>query len=501
MVCSDEFAGVASVAVDASKPDATSLRERTQRLRDPVHGLIVFREDNKLDQLAWRLIGTPEFQRLRRIKQLGVSEFVFPSATHTRFAHSIGVFQTARALIEIVRREIAAISQEFDPERAQVALIAALLHDLGHGPFSHTFEGVLQSRGLAKKHEKWTAEIIRNPKGGIRPILDPFWEEGKLTNAVADLLEAEDPSDIYHAVVSSSFDADRLDYLRRDRMMTGTGAGAIDFDWLMEQLRVRYVEIEAADADIDDEPIKVPTFCLDGKALPAAEQFLLARYTLHEQVYFHKTTRCIESMIAKLLRIVADFAQANSEEITGKQSKDLSQKDLILEKIGIGKRHPLLRFFAKDGATLANFLALDDIVVGGAIERMVTATDPVIADLSRRLRERDLYKALDLRAFGYDEGRQRLAARRIDRRFADELENGNVIKDDTAAVSIYSQIGGDDDKTHKKLHVLDARGPREITAISRFVGVLAQKQQFTRYYFESESDRDTARNVTGREAA
>src|SRR5262249_55929861 len=157
----------------------------------------------------------------------------------------------ARTLVHIIEREIAAIDQKFDPQRAEVALIAALLHDLGHGPFSHTFEGVQKSRGAAKKHEKWTAEIIRNPDGAIRPLLDAHRAGGGFTDSVADLLEAEDPVDIYHALVSSSFDADRLDYLRRDRLMTGTGAGAIDFDWLMEQLRVRYVDIEAAEADFD----------------------------------------------------------------------------------------------------------------------------------------------------------------------------------------------------------------------------------------------------------
>jgi HD superfamily phosphohydrolase len=110
----------------------TSLR--TQRLRDPVHGLIVFRDDQPVDQLAWALIATPEFQRLRRIRQLGVADFVFPSATHTRFAHSIGVFHTARTLISIIRREVG--EDAFNTKRAEVAVISALLHDLGHGPFS-----------------------------------------------------------------------------------------------------------------------------------------------------------------------------------------------------------------------------------------------------------------------------------------------------------------------------------------------------------------------------
>ena len=196
---------------------------RTQRVRDPVHGLIVFRAENKLDQLAWRLLDAPEFQRLRRIRQLGVSEFVFPNATHTRFAHSVGVFHTARKLVEIIQREIRDVDQTFDDGRAEVAVVAALLHDLGHGPFSHAFESVQRSRGIGKKHETWSAEIIQNAGGGIRLLLDDHRPGSGFCEEVAKLIETDDPTDIYHAVVSSSFDADRLDYLRRDRLYDRDG--------------------------------------------------------------------------------------------------------------------------------------------------------------------------------------------------------------------------------------------------------------------------------------
>ncbi len=245
--------------------DASQREARDQRVRDPVHSLIVFRKDIKLDQLAWRLLDTPEVQRLRRIKQLGPAEFVFPSATHSRFAHCIGVFHTARQLIEIIRREIAGIGETFDPDRADVAVLAALLHDIGHGPLSHAFEEVQKARSKKKKHGTWSADIVRSEKGSIRPLLEDY--RPGLAAEIATLLEMEDPRDIYHAVVSSSFDADRLDYLRRDRLMTGTQAGAIDFDWLMEHVRVRRVSIEAPDADDPDAPpVQVPTFCLDSKS-------------------------------------------------------------------------------------------------------------------------------------------------------------------------------------------------------------------------------------------
>ena len=450
---------------------------RTQLLRDPVHGLIVFEENDKLAQLAWELINTPEFQRLRRIKQLGVSEFVFPGAVHTRFAHSVGVFHTARQLVRIIRREIQreSTAQAFDESRADVATIAALLHDLGHGPFSHTFEGVQRSRGTWQRHEKWTAGIIRNPDGAIRPLLEAFG--AGLTEKVASLLAAEDPTDIYHAVVSSSFDADRLDYLRRDRLMTGTGAGAIDFDWLMEHVRVADIVIDAPEHDAGEDRSTVATFCLDRKALPAAEQFLLSRYTLHEQVYLHKTTRCIEAMIRELLQQIAEIAE---------------NPDTASAQSGLERSHGLLRFFAPDGETIDNYLALDDLAITGSLQRMQQGDDPKIAELAKRLRERRLYKPLDLAQFGADEGTQRQAARRIDRQFCEKLKTGAVIKDKSAAVGFYAPIGGDEERMHKKLHILDAGRPREITEMSKMIEELARRRQFTRYYFADPADRETA---------
>lgn len=451
------------------------IEPRTQRLRDPVHGLISFRADNPLDQLAWKLIDTPEFQRLRRIRQLGVSEFVFPSATHTRFAHCIGVFHIARTLVEIIHREIG--EDDHQSDLAEVAVIAALAHDLGHGPFSHTFEGVQKSRGAKKRHEQWTADIIRNPDGCIQPLLEGF--RPGFCEAVAHLLEAEDPDNIYHAVVSSSFDADRLDYLQRDRLMTGTRAGAIDFDWLMEHVRVGEISIEAAEAETDGEATKVPTFCFDPKALPAAEQFLLARFTLHEQVYFHKTTRCVEKMIAKLLRRVAELAGG---------------KKTIIRSIGLGEDHPLVKFFAKGGETLPNYLALDDVAVTQAFQTLCGSPDTQLRELAQRLRERRLYKALDMGAFGYDTGVQAKKKRAIDRQFQEKIDSGDVIGDD-ASVSIYTQIGGDEDRAHKRLHILDAHdGPVEITKVSEIIKELGRApRKFVRYYFECEADRDAVK--------
>ena len=226
--------------------------EETKRIRDPIHGVIVFDHTVPVDMLAWRLIQTPEFQRLRRIKQLGLSDFVFPGATHSRFMHSIGVFHNARRLAEIVRKESGS-----DDNRQKVVLIAALLHDIGHGPFSHAFEIARKEIAGGKpieKHEKLSAKLILDKKGSIFPLLGQ-----EIASSVASLIEADDPVDIWHAVVSSSFDADRLDYLIRDRYMTGAKAGSIDAEWLIDNLQTFFVKNTQDDDDLagDDLPLKI----------------------------------------------------------------------------------------------------------------------------------------------------------------------------------------------------------------------------------------------------
>ena len=310
---------------------------RIQRVRDPVHGLIVFSDsgDNaRLDRAAWKLLNTREFQRLRRIRQLGVTEATFPGATHTRFAHSIGVFHTARKLVELVRRF--SLDAEFNKPRADIAVLAALVHDIGHGPFSHDFESAQKDRGIDKRHEKWTAELVRDTSGSIFEILE--WFRRGAAEEVAELLEAENPLDEYHAIVSSSFDADRLDYLRRDRLMTGSGAGAIDFDWLIDNIRIADVPV-AGDDDEDGPTFR--TFCLDEKAVQAAEAFLLSRYHLFEQVYLHKTTRGIEVLLKQLFHRVASAAEDGSFPVLGLDAND-----------------PYVRFFCAGGQTRENYLRL-----------------------------------------------------------------------------------------------------------------------------------------------
>ncbi len=318
----------------------------------------------------WRVLQTRPFQRLRRIKQLGFSELVYPGATHTRFAHSIGVFHTARQLMNVVEANLGI--SKFEASKAKVALAAALLHDVGHGPFSHAFEDVGRRHNLKMaNHERLSDILIRES-----PISETLRDLGSgFASDVADVISSAGPKNIYGAVVSSQFDADRLDYIRRDRLMTGTHHGAIDFDWLLSNIEVGEVAY-----GVDEESVgTLQTFVLGPKATYAAESYLLGLFQLYPTVYFHKATRGAEKLFSEILyRLI-----------------DLVRQDLV-GATGLPVKHPLV-LFAKEPNKVENVLMLDDTVVWGALSLMVDAGDELIAEFSKRLRDRLLFKCHDIR--------------------------------------------------------------------------------------------------------
>ncbi len=341
---------------------------KPQRIRDPVHNLIEF-GTGQLERTLWQVIQTRPFQRLRRVRQLGFSELVFPGATHTRFAHSIGVFHTARQLIRIVQRHT---REGARTHQSNVALAASLVHDVGHGMFSHSFEEVGKKLNLPMaSHERVSEELIRNGE-----IADTFHELGSgFASDVADVVQSEEPGNMYDSVVSSQFDADRLDYMQRDRLMTGVQSSGIDATWLMANL-----EIGSVPRSADDETSgTVDTLVLGPKAFHAAENYVLSLFQLYPNVYLHKTTRVAEKLFTCML--VRTFRL-----IRGGQRG----------KIGLPKHHPIRRF-AEEPSTLENALALDDTVFWGALPMMADASDPLIRDCAVRLWERRLPKCIDIR--------------------------------------------------------------------------------------------------------
>jgi uncharacterized protein len=455
-----------------------------KRIRDPVHGLITFDLKDEVDRAAWRLINTPEFQRLRRVKQLGVSEFTFPGATHTRLSHSIGVFHLARRLMEVAERDVS--DERKNEHRMRTALLAALLHDLGHGPFSHAFENAEKARieraGLPKEsycdHEHWTAELIQNRGGNIRPILnEAFGGDGSIADDIAKMLKGDQP-DLYSSVVSSSFDADRLDYLQRDRMMTGSGAGAIDLDWLLDNLRVVDVRVSSDESPEDSGGETIQVFAFEEKALQAAESFILARFHLYSQVYLHKTTRGIEKMLTA-------FLLAFSEEAVKGAKADLA----------VPKDHPLRAYYAKATPDLKRYFALDDAVVWGALELSAEKGKGAIREFAVRICSRGIMKGMAIDMVNpqpHDFARRRF----IDQHVKSEL--GKSVFEDRAPLSIYKDPSKESVKPHKRVHIRREGGKVvDIASLSKPVEALFQEQEILRYYFVNEKDRKKVQDITG----
>jgi HD superfamily phosphohydrolase len=252
------------------------------------------------------------------------------------------------------------------------ALAASLVHDLGHGPFSHAFEDVGERLGLKMANHEYVSDVlIRDSE-----VADELRALGSgFPGDVADIISGRGQHTIYSAVVSSQFDADRLDYMRRDRLMTGTQQSEIDFEWLMANLEVGAISYGV----VEDSVGEVQTFVLGPKAIYAAEGFVLGLFQLYPTVYFHKATRGAEKIYTELLARVFTLVRDGSVPNTG-----------------LSETHPLVKF-ARTPDNVGCALALDDTVIWGALSLMADAADPSLAELAIRLRDRKLYKCVDVR--------------------------------------------------------------------------------------------------------
>ncbi|MGE0551623.1 MAG: HD domain-containing protein [Kofleriaceae bacterium] len=330
---------------------ATAMKDRV--FRDPVHGLIEFKGD---DRPLADLLDTLAMQRLRRIKQMGFAWLVYPGAEHSRFGHALGAFHVAQ---RVVRR------LELDPVVARHVKVAALLHDVGHGPFSHAWEHVFEGHD----HEHWGARIISENaelaaaleqlERGLPGTLRAFWGKAYRPQFARKL-------------VSSQLDVDRLDYLLRDGHYSGAGYATYDLDWIIHAMQVAKVH-----AGHDDPSDLVVDY---RRGMYAVEQYLFARSYMYAQVYHHKTVRAAEWMFIKTLERFAELARQTAEPP------------------GL----PIAAAMARGGAiSVDDYLRLHDVSLTTALDDWAGHTgpgarDPIIKDLAGRLIERRLFKTFDL---------------------------------------------------------------------------------------------------------
>jgi uncharacterized protein len=406
-------------------------------LRDPVHGLVAF--EGREERIVEGLMDTPEVQRLRRVRQLGVTSLAFPGAEHSRFAHAVGAAFVMKLFIARLRGIDDSLpqGQRLTEERAHEALASALLHDVGHGPLSHLFEDVIPG---SPPHETWTERIVLDPSTGIHRLLaaiDPV-----LPARVVDLVHGRHELPYLAKAVSGELDVDRCDYLLRDAHATGVRYGVYDLDWLLRSLRFIPARLQ------DSGAASAPSLAIDGaKGLPAIEAFITARLFMFQQVYLHKAPRAAEWMIRMIVSRGVRFL------------RDGGALDAVPGAlVSAARGEPI---------SLGDYLELDDGVLWGAMHAWEHAADRPLADLSRRIRARALFKTIEL--FGEhttDQGMQRALAIARDVSTGHGLDPDMYVGLDVASVQPF---GGD----AEPLMVVYQKGPpRPLQEVSFLLGRL-----------------------------
>lgn len=318
--------------------------------RDPVHNIIRLRTDPGEGQLMMRLIDTPEFQRLRRIKQLGLGLYTYQGAEHSRFTHSLGAFHLMTRVLDRLGEK-----HSIDQNDRVAARAAALLHDVGHGSFSHVMEKV-----LGFHHERWTVQVVLSEETEIGQLLRSYSAE--LPGKVAAIIEGKFQPAALAQLVSSQLDVDRMDYLLRDSLMTGAKYGIYDLEWIINALA------------IDEEGDRI---YVAARGLYAVEEYLQARYYMFRQVYFHRTLRSAEAVLRSILRRALKLLEADEPV--------WHAADTAFEKI-----------LRRSSLTITEHLEVDDSDVLFHIKQWQRSRDPLLSDLSRRFIGRRLFKAIDL---------------------------------------------------------------------------------------------------------
>ncbi|MFX3622997.1 MAG: HD domain-containing protein [Ectobacillus sp.] len=314
--------------------------DETKVFKDPVHKYIHVR-----DKLIWDLIGTKEFQRLRRIRQLGTTFFTFHGAEHSRFTHSLGVYEIIRRMID----DVFDGRPQWNAQDRLLCLCAALLHDIGHGPFSHSFEKVFHLN-----HEKFTQSIIVGDTE-VNEVLRRVNPE--FPQKVADVIAKTSDNKLAISMISSQIDADRMDYLLRDAYFTGVSYGNFDMERILRVMRPHGNQV-----------------VIKASGMHAVEHYIMSRYQMYWQVYFHPVTRSSEVILTKILH----------------RAKALHEEYYTF-------RHEPVHFYSlfEGEVTLEDYIKLDENIMYYYFQVWQDEEDVILRDLCRRFMNRNLFKYVD----------------------------------------------------------------------------------------------------------
>ncbi len=317
------------------------LTNKRKIFNDPVYGFVTIPSD-----LIFQIIQHPYFQRLRRIKQLGMAELVYPGAIHSRFQHALGAMHLMGEALQTLQSK-GHLIMEIEKEAAQIAI---LLHDIGHGPLSHALENTL----LKDVNHETVSEVL----------MEEFNKQMNGTlNLAIEIFKGTYHRDFFHQLISSQLDMDRMDYLKRDSFFTGVAEGQIGVDRIIKMLNV-----------VDNQLV------VEEKGLLSVENFLIARRLMYWQVYLHKTSISAETMLSKIFERVR-FLLKNSVKIEIPKNlrifieKSVTKQDFINEK-----------------KYRETFVQLDDIDVWFAVKTWQFHTDKILSLLTQNLINRNLFK-------------------------------------------------------------------------------------------------------------
>lgn len=310
-------------------------------INDPIYGFITLPSE-----LVFDLINHPIFQRLRRIKQLGLTNLVYPGALHTRFHHAIGAMHLMTEALAVLKTKGVKITEK----ESEAAIIAILLHDIGHGPFSHALEHTIV-KGI--HHEDISAMLMDELNKTFK---------GKLSLAI-EVFKGEYPKKYLHQLVSSQLDMDRLDYLKRDSFFTGVSEGVVSSDRIIKMLNVANGEL-----------------VIEAKGIYSVEKFLIARRLMYWQVYLHKTVLSAENLLVKILKRAKELALA------GKDLFATPALSLFL------KNNYNKKDFTSNKELLNQFILLDDYDIMASVKVWVNIEDKILSLLCKNLIDRNLFK-------------------------------------------------------------------------------------------------------------
>ena len=340
--------------------------DETKVLQDPVHSYIHIHYE-----VIWNCLDSKEFQRLRRIRQLGGDFQVYPTAEHSRFSHSLGVYEIVRRMVT----EVKTLCAELTEYEKVCVMLAGLLHDVGHGPFSHAFEHVTNH-----SHEEYTAKIILGDTE-LNSILRAVSK--KMPEDIVSIIQHTHENDILNQIVSGQLDADRMDYLLRDSYFTATSYGQFDLERILRTMRVRKTS----------EGRKV--IVVKHTGIHSVEDYIMARYQMYWQVYYHPVARSYEAVFIQLFNRLKDIFKDNKDYF-----EDMKVLIPFLEKAEVSEEE----YFRLDENSLLYCCAL-----------IQDKDDVIAADLAKRLQNRKLFEYVDyneenlaqiqnmLRENGYDE--------------------------------------------------------------------------------------------------